>query len=255
MIIYKTTCLINGKIYIGQTSNNDPNYLGSGVLIAHSVRKYGKENFIREVLKDNIKNQQSLDFWEAYFIKKFDSTNPEIGYNILPGTANKFGSGSPMKIKSVAQKNSKTQKKRYRENPELRKKLSKRQKILYKNNPHLIDNLSKIGKELIGEKNPNFGNSWSEEQKEGLRQKMLGRYDGKNNPNFGNKMCEESRDKIRKLRRKVVIQYSLNDELIKVFVGCDKASEFTGISRNAITLCASGFNKTSGGYKWKYLKK
>lgn len=31
MIIYKTTNLLNEKIYIGQDSNNDPKYLGSGI--------------------------------------------------------------------------------------------------------------------------------------------------------------------------------------------------------------------------------
>lgn len=51
-IIYKTTNLINGKIYVGQhkTSAND-GYLGSGKLITRSIKKYGKENFIRETLE------------------------------------------------------------------------------------------------------------------------------------------------------------------------------------------------------------
>ena len=33
MIIYKTTNLINGKIYIGKDEKNTPNYIGSGLLI------------------------------------------------------------------------------------------------------------------------------------------------------------------------------------------------------------------------------
>ena len=42
MIIYKTTNLINHKIYIGQDSNNNPNYLGSGHLVKQAINKYSK---------------------------------------------------------------------------------------------------------------------------------------------------------------------------------------------------------------------
>jgi len=38
MYIYKTTNLINGKIYVGQTTIEDPNYLGSGLLIMKAIK-------------------------------------------------------------------------------------------------------------------------------------------------------------------------------------------------------------------------
>ena len=50
MVIYKTTNLINGKIYIGQDSKNNPKYLGSGVIFLKAIKKYGKENFVKETL-------------------------------------------------------------------------------------------------------------------------------------------------------------------------------------------------------------
>ena len=49
MIIYKTTNLITGKIYVGQDSKNNPNYLGSGTYFLLSVKKYGKQNFIKKI--------------------------------------------------------------------------------------------------------------------------------------------------------------------------------------------------------------
>lgn len=52
-IIYKTTCLATGRYYIGMHSTNDleDGYLGSGVRLTRSVKKYGKEQHIREILE------------------------------------------------------------------------------------------------------------------------------------------------------------------------------------------------------------
>jgi hypothetical protein len=66
-IVYKTTCLINNKIYVGVHRTEDPNtfdgYLGRGLWktqtryvktpiapFHYAVKKYGVENFKRETL-------------------------------------------------------------------------------------------------------------------------------------------------------------------------------------------------------------
>ena len=51
--VYKTTNKVNNKIYVGKHKSNrfDENYLGSGVLLSSAIKKYGKENFITEVLE------------------------------------------------------------------------------------------------------------------------------------------------------------------------------------------------------------
>lgn len=51
-IVYMTTNLINGKMYIGvhRCVNMDDGYLGSGKALESAIKKYGKENFVREVL-------------------------------------------------------------------------------------------------------------------------------------------------------------------------------------------------------------
>jgi hypothetical protein len=52
-ILYKTTCKVTEKFYIGvhSTDNVEDGYLGSGVIIAKSLKKYGKENHNREILE------------------------------------------------------------------------------------------------------------------------------------------------------------------------------------------------------------
>lgn len=84
MIIYKTTNLINGKIYVGQTHQNRESYLGSGKLLLSAIKKYGKENFSRETLCE-CSDIEELNDKEKYYIAKFDATNKNIGYNIKAG--------------------------------------------------------------------------------------------------------------------------------------------------------------------------
>ncbi len=51
--LYKTTNLLNGKVYYGihSTNNIEDDYLGSGSYFYRSLKKYGKENFKREILE------------------------------------------------------------------------------------------------------------------------------------------------------------------------------------------------------------
>lgn len=51
--VYRTTCNITNKYYIGMHSSNELNdgYLGSGKILRRSVRKYGKTNHRFEILE------------------------------------------------------------------------------------------------------------------------------------------------------------------------------------------------------------
>lgn len=84
-IIYLTTNQINEKIYIGQTSINKHGYIGSGKLLKKAIKKYGKNNFIRTILRNNINSLKELNLWEDFYINLFGSRNLEVGYNIVPG--------------------------------------------------------------------------------------------------------------------------------------------------------------------------
>jgi len=52
-IIYKTTCTVTDRYYVGMHSTNDLNdrYLGSGKVLFHSIRKHGRHNHRYEILE------------------------------------------------------------------------------------------------------------------------------------------------------------------------------------------------------------
>lgn len=49
-VVYETTNLINGKFYIGVHKTNGISYLGSGILLNKAIKKYGRDNFMNEIL-------------------------------------------------------------------------------------------------------------------------------------------------------------------------------------------------------------
>lgn len=51
--IYKTTCQVTGKFYVGMHSTDDldDGYLGSGKILGYSIGKHGRENHKKEILE------------------------------------------------------------------------------------------------------------------------------------------------------------------------------------------------------------
>ena len=93
--IYKTTNIVNNKIYIGKhkSSTFDSNYLGSGKLINSAIIKYGRGSFKVEILCvcDSL---SELNIKEKFYIYHFHSKYKYgTGYNILSG-----GDGGPTNI-------------------------------------------------------------------------------------------------------------------------------------------------------------
>lgn len=84
-IIYKTTNLLNNKIYVGvhSTNNLDDGYLGSGQAIRTAIKKYGKTNFIRDVLFECGSASEAYDIEYVLvcptFIKRKDVYNCSVG--------------------------------------------------------------------------------------------------------------------------------------------------------------------------------
>ena len=83
--IYKTTNLINGKFYIGahKTKEINDQYLGSGKNLNRAIKKYGKNNFKKEILFifDNEKEMfaKEKELVNEEFVNKVDTYNIKTG--------------------------------------------------------------------------------------------------------------------------------------------------------------------------------
>lgn len=81
--VYKTTNKINGKFYIGAhrcKTMHDP-YLGSGVALTKAIKKYGIENFFREIIYI-AENEYDMFEMEKQLISENMGGNC---YNMMPG--------------------------------------------------------------------------------------------------------------------------------------------------------------------------
>ena len=88
-IVYKTTNLVNQKIYVGQHNTSaDDGYLGSGLLLERAIEKYGVENFKRSTIE--FCTSSNIDERETYWIEELDARNSQIGYNIAQGGSGGF---------------------------------------------------------------------------------------------------------------------------------------------------------------------
>lgn len=160
--IYKITNLINGKVYIGKHkySNINDGYFGSGKILKYAIEKYGKDNFIKEICKDNIGCETAVDFYETLFIKKENCIIPN-GYNLTLG-----GEGGD------------TFTNRSEESKELTR--------------------SRMSESRTGEKNPFYGKTHSDEIKAHLKEcaiknsdKTRQRQTGKTNSFYGKQHTDE----------------------------------------------------------------
>jgi len=195
--IYKTTNKISGKIYIGKSQVKNNNYLGSGLYLKRALKKYGKENFIREIIEDNIKDPIILCEKEIYWIEKLNSRNPKTGYNISKG-----GDGHSAKHSKETKNSLSIKKKEFFKNKEnhpmfgkhhknetieiLKKKCSGRKhtdseiskmKIAQKGRKHSEETKEKIGKAHKGKK-------LTKQHKENIK-KNHADLSAKNNPMYG----------------------------------------------------------------------
>lgn len=265
--IYKTTNIINNKVYIGQHKSEvfDAYYKGSGRLFKKALNKYGFNNFICEVL-EWCETAEELNSKEIYWIQQYNSTDMTIGYNISSGgtVPNLCGIHHPMHGKHLSEDTKEkirikqTGKKQSAETIE--KRISKlrnkplsdehKQKISIANKGKKCgDRLTEKGRERIRESSKN--RVVSDTTREKLRQAHLGKkisadtrqkmseaHKGKigyfkdkcRDENTKKKISETLSNKPR-MDRRIVYEIDSN-----VFNGLDEGAKFFNITKSCMSL-------------------
>ena len=170
--VYALTNNLDGKKYIGLTSQkpekrwNNGNGYRDTTHIGRAINKYGWENFSHEIIYKNITCEEAQKY-EIELIEKYDTLNPQKGYNMQPG-----GNLSNLGIKM---------------SEENRQKLSERSKgeknYFYGKTPtkEHIAYLTVLTKERVGDKHPMYGKHHSEESKKKMSKSAKGKHVGKDN--------------------------------------------------------------------------
>lgn len=157
MIIYRAQNKINGKIYIGQTSNLSKRiscHLCGKTYFSDALRKYGVKSFDFSIV-DSADTKELLGEKEKYWIKSLNSMYPN-GYNLTSGGEEAYTYSEETRRKMSERKigfhHSEETKKKFREfrhSEDVKQKL--RGRFVSE------DTKRKMSESKMGEKNPAFG--------------------------------------------------------------------------------------------------
>lgn len=125
-IIYKTTCIVTGKWYIGMHSTDDlsDGYIGSGTHLWRSIKKHGREQHVCEVL-EHLPSRKELALREEELVCPEVIKDPMCMNFRTGGTGNVPGA---ITTEATRKKLSEAMKKRWAD-PEKRKTQSDKMKL------------------------------------------------------------------------------------------------------------------------------
>lgn len=220
--VYKHTSP-SGKVYIGITAKPVKRRWRGGSAYRNNthfyaaIKKYGWGAFRHVVIASGLTREQACDM-ERDLIKKFDSTNPDRGYNHSPG-GDKTTLG-------------------YKYSPESRKLISEKAKGRRKGVPLTDEHKEHIRQALTGRKQ-------TAEQREKARRAL------------GDRFQTEAARKKQKENTPKGARHPKAQPVVCVDTGetwgyIQEAADATGVSRSSISRCCRGSQKTAGGYKWSY---
>lgn len=274
--VYKTTNLINGRIYIGQHKSNgwDEQYIGSGKILEVALKKYGRKNFVCEII-ESCKTKEELNQKEIYWIAFYREKNN--CYNITNGGEGRAASHSEETRKKLsksltgrvvpkeARENMSNAHKGIRVSEESKLKISK----ALKGRPFSEKHKENLSKSHMGISNPH-SKEWREKVSrankgrifnESSKQKMSLSHKGENHYNHGKHLSVETRHKIseankianEKLCKRVEQICYKTQEVVAQYDSIAEAEKQTGINRAYISRLCHGKGKQCFGYTWRFV--
>lgn len=286
MIIYKITNKINGKIYIGQTTNtlkkrwsqHKSDKKGYCKLLFFALNKYGENSFSVETL-DYAENIEELNDKEKYYIEYLNTLAPN-GYNLLTGGNNRTHHEISKRKMSESRKGVDNPMYGKTHDTEARKKISDAQKgnkncLGIKRSQETKDKLSiartgtktseetkiKLSNAMSGEKHPNWGKKLSEETIRKKSEAMKGTRTGSQNTFFGKIHTKEAKKKMGDANRgrpsaqaKKVLLVELNKIFKSLWVAAIFCRE-NGVPTKPQTIskACKDKNKIAAGYHWEFV--
>lgn len=243
-IIYIHRNKINGKVYIGQTSQNVNQRWRNGkgyvnnTLFYRAIKKYGWDNFEHDIIFTGLDKEQA-DKLENEMILFFDSNNPDKGYNLTDGGQGTNG---------------------YHFTEEQKKHISDIQ-----TGRCLTEEWKQhISEAVRGENHPFYGKKLSDEHRKHLSESHKG-----HEPTFGmlgKKHSEETKKKMSEMRmghetsketRKKIGK--ANSKAVRcietgiVYYGASETQRQIGLRGSGVSMCCCGKQETCGGYHWEYI--
>ncbi len=191
--IYKVTCKVTNRYYIGMhsTNNIDDGYMGSGKRLRYSIRKHGKENHEKEIL-EFFETRELLTEREKEIITS-DLVNDKSCMNLVLGGGGFMlddyhyecsRAGGNANVKKL--KNDKVYYAEFikRSSDKLKEshKLGKIKYDTFTGKEHSVESKTKIGNKnsvkQLGEGNSQFGTCWitKEGENKKIKKEELGRW-------------------------------------------------------------------------------
>ena len=288
--IYCHTNRINGKMYIGRSSQsperrwrNGDGYKSNNHFYS-AIQKYGWDNFDHEILLDGLTVVESCEK-EKYFIGLYNTRDPKYGYNVAEGGEHGGGHRWTEEERAMISENLRKRGVPIIYNGVVYTSVSRlaealgvnyntlRTWVLQKINPpkwFCEAEIIYLGKRL------ELKYITSEQRSQMIKESLVGvDRSGANNPMYHKHHTDETKKKIsdslrgkyigdkssvygkkhpyevRAKRFKRVRQYDLDMVLIAEYESMQSASAATGVSISGISACCSGKSKTCRGYIWK----
>lgn len=228
--LYKVYCHTSpdNKKYVGISMNPEKRWAnGEGYIKNYQfypdIQKYGWNNFIHEILYDNLSIEEAKEK-ERELIAKWNLMNPLYGYNLTEGGDGAFSEYSRYLMSKSRRGN--TNAKGQIHTAENRKQISESLKKYYSTHSK---------KDILDLDDPEV-QAIIERRKEQTHINRSNATSGANNPSA-----------------KAIIQYDLDGHILNTFPYAKMAALQFNVDLSSIIKCCRGKKKTAGGYKWSYL--